>query len=167
MRTVFMRALGSTGVGLVLCLLLDAPAMALKGPPATRVGDIGSECAHHEASDLGSGYIMSAGKCLDTFDVWLVQHRPSGGGGPSTVIVDHKTFRALAPSEKFSIGPYCYRNGKAVMWAAIYDWNKKNTIPKGSGGIKEAWVPNLTAGRFEPASKDLIDAVECFASESE
>lgn len=77
------------------------------------------------------------------------------------------TIRPLAPFERFSIGPYCYRNKQSVYWAAIYDWKGKKKISRSSGGIREAWIPNLGSGRFETAPRTLIDSVECFASDDE
>lgn len=77
------------------------------------------------------------------------------------------TLRPLAPAERFSIGPYCYRNGKSIFWVAIYDWRGKKKISRQSGGIREAWVANPGIGRFEPASADLIASAECLASDDE
>lgn len=134
---------------------------------ADRGGEPGKHCPNHEAIDIGGGYVISAARCGDTYQAWLVSgHNPSGSSR-TPAILDHMTIRSLAPTEMFSIGPYCYRNGKSIYWLAIYKWNGKKKISKGSGGIVEAWVPNRTIGRFEPASRALIASAECHASDDE
>ncbi len=128
----------------------------------------GCEDVEGFVADQAGQYSVQSARCGDASQVWLLQRGAAdAGGSPDSQVLDHLTLRALRTGEMLSAGPYCRSHGRELRWVAIYEWKGRKRINGRSGGVVEAWMPNLQTGRIEPASRSLIRAASCAANPDE
>jgi hypothetical protein len=158
---------------LVLALASGAGAQGTKrlAPPAP-TGLPWSGCTDVEGFvvDVAGQYTVQSARCGDARQIWLLQRAGSGEAGGSepagaaaALVLDQHTVRPLRPGEMLSAGPYCRAHGRELRWVAIYAWKQRKRISGQSGGILEAWMPDLQEARLKPVPRSLLRAATCTA----
>jgi hypothetical protein len=150
-----------------LAALLSASAATKSAAPQTSQAAL-SGCSDVEGylADEAGSFAVSTARCNGAPLALLSQRDPASATSEDQV-VDRLRVRELKPGERFSSGPYCTAAGKEVRWVAIYRWGKSKRIRGKDGGVREAWIANLSKGRFEPAPQALRRSVICTANPDE
>lgn len=157
--------------GVLVCLIaafcpLFGHAGQKRNATSTDVETYARGCSDVEGYLLGEHdeFKVLTAKCGAGYEAWLTKFAANNGGQQNSeeIVLDHLRIRPLVEGETFSSGPYCYKNSKSVKWVAIYVWGNRKKIS--GDAIHDAWVVNLKAVKFEPATRELKMSVVCTAA---